>query len=78
VRNGTSWSQQQKLLPLDVVNGDLFRTSVAIDGDTIVAGAPAKTIGIAGRGAAYVFVRRCTNGNFVNAEMVKAFITAGE
>lgn len=61
VRNGTSWLQQQKLLPVDVVNGDLFGTSVAIDGDTIVAGAPSKTIGgSSGRGAAYVFVRSGT------------------
>jgi hypothetical protein len=61
VRNGASWSQQQRLLPTDVVNGDLFGISVAIDGDTIVAGAPSKTIsGTTGRGAVYVFVRSGT------------------
>lgn len=43
VRNGATWSEQQKLLPTDVVSGDLFGISVAIDGDTIVAGAPQRT-----------------------------------
>lgn len=58
VRNAGSWSQQQPLVPGDLVNGDRFGNSVAIDGDTVVVGAPIKTIGvIGGKGAAYVFVR---------------------
>ena len=63
VRNGATWSEQQKLLPADVVNGDTFGASVGVDVPrfsipTIVVGAPIKTIaGTAGKGAAYVFVR---------------------
>lgn len=69
VRNNGSWSQQQKLLPADIVNGDTFGASVAVDAltdpfsvanffTTIVVGAPVKNIaGTAGKGAAYVFVR---------------------
>ncbi|PYS68134.1 MAG: hypothetical protein DMF69_21055 [Acidobacteria bacterium] len=61
VRNGVSWSQQQALVPSDLVNGDRFGNSVAIDADTIVVGAPIKTIGVlSGKGAAYVFVRNGT------------------
>ncbi|MDQ3665657.1 MAG: hypothetical protein M3410_03485 [Acidobacteriota bacterium] len=61
VRSGASWSQQQQLIPADGVNGDDFAISVAIDADTVVVGAPSKTIGGAsGRGAAYVFVRSGT------------------
>ena len=63
VRIGASWSEQQKLLPADVINGDTFGASVGIDVPpfsipTIVVGAPIKNIGgTAGKGAAYVFVR---------------------
>lgn len=61
VRNGTTWSQEQKLLPADVINGETFGAAVAIDGDTIVVTAPIHKIGaIAGQGAAYVFVRNGT------------------
>lgn len=61
VRDAGSWSQQQALVPNDLANGDKFGNSVAIDGDTIVVGAPIKTIGvIGGKGAAYVFVRNGT------------------
>jgi len=61
VRGGSSWSQQQQLLPMDGVNGDDFATSVAIDADTVVVGAPSKTIGtLTAKGAAYVFVRSGT------------------
>ena len=55
VRNGTSWSEQQKLLPDGgVVNNDRFGFAVDIDGDTAVVGATGKNTN---RGAVYVFVR---------------------
>ncbi|PWT93941.1 MAG: hypothetical protein C5B55_03610, partial [Blastocatellia bacterium] len=62
VRTGaSSWAQQQKLLPADVVNGDTFGAAVAIDGDTAVVSAPIhKVNNIAGVGAVYVFVRNGT------------------
>ena len=39
-RSGTTWTEQQKLTASDGKANDLFGTSVAIDGDTVVAGAP--------------------------------------
>lgn len=62
VRNGAAWSQQQKLLPGDIINGDTFGAAVAIDGDTIVVSAPIHRVGVInGQGAVYVFVRNGTN-----------------
>jgi hypothetical protein len=58
VRNGTLWSQQQKLVAADGAVQDSFGFSVGISGDTVVVGAYGDTIGAnAGRGSAYVFVR---------------------
>ncbi len=56
-RAGTTWTEQQKLLPPDVVSGNSFGVSLAIDGDTAVAGAFAQN---SNRGAAYVFTRTGT------------------
>lgn len=67
-RSGTTWSQQAYLKASNT-NEDMFGTSVAISGDTIVVGAPyedSKVTGVNGNqndnsaesaGAAYVFVR---------------------
>lgn len=61
VRNGTGWTQQAKLTASDGDAGDAFGYSVALDGDTLVAGAVGRDQNIyAAYGAAYVFVR---NGN---------------
>jgi hypothetical protein len=61
VRSGPTWTQQQLLTVPDGVGGDIFGSSVAVSGDTVVAGAPAKTIGAnQGQGVAYVFVRTGT------------------
>jgi hypothetical protein len=58
VFNGSTWTQQAKLRPADTFpfSFQQMGTSVAIDGDTIVAGAPQ---GVAGRGA-YAFTRSGT------------------
>jgi uncharacterized protein (TIGR03437 family) len=48
-----SWSQQAKLTASDGVSGDQFGTSVSLDGQTAVIGAP----GNSAQGAAYVFVQ---------------------
>lgn len=57
VRSGGAWSQQQKLTASDGAHGDHFGSSVAINGDTAVVGAPQDDIGAsAEQGAAYVFV----------------------
>lgn len=49
------WTQQAKLVPADGFESDLFGAAVAIEGSTIVVGAPAAD-GVAS-GAAYVFVK---------------------
>jgi hypothetical protein len=63
-RSGTAWTQQQKLTASDAAVGDEFGSSVAIEGDTILAGArlddftqPASTLN---QGSAYVFRRSGT------------------
>src|SRR5262249_36999032 len=61
VRNWTSWSQQQKLIALSTSAGDRFGSAVAIDGDTVVVGAPFHDNGPnADQGIALVFVRSGT------------------
>lgn len=69
VRSGSTWTQQAYLKASNAKTGDGFGKSVAIDGDTIVVGAPdedacAATINAtpasydcAASGAAYVFAR---------------------
>jgi hypothetical protein len=53
--------QLAELTASDGVNGDALGISVAIDGNTIVVGAPGATINhSAGQGAAYVFVKPST------------------
>ncbi|HEX6972867.1 MAG TPA: Ig-like domain-containing protein, partial [Vicinamibacterales bacterium] len=60
VRNGTTWTQRAKLVPSVTRAGDEFGTSVAIDQDTIVAGANYHDDGAPDGGAAFVFVRNGT------------------
>ena len=58
VRSGGVWTQQQKLVASDARAGDRFGSSVAIDDETIVVGAPLDDgVGGADQGSAYVFVR---------------------
>ena len=68
VRSGGTWSQQAYLKASQVTAGDLFGQSVALDGDTVVVGAPGEDSSTTGinstpdeaatdAGAAYVFVR---------------------
>jgi glucose/arabinose dehydrogenase len=55
-RNGTSWSEAQNLFPNDGEESDFLASYVAIDGLTIVAGAPLGNIGSnPDQGAAYIF-----------------------
>ena len=58
VRSGTTWTQQQKLLPATRVARARFGASVSVLDDTILVGAWGdKNLASAGTGAAYVFVR---------------------
>jgi hypothetical protein len=57
-RGGGAWTQESTLVSLDLEAGDRFAGAVAVDGDTLVAGAVGKVLAGVGRaGAAYVFVR---------------------
>jgi len=53
-RNGTTWTEVQKLRASDSVEGDDFGFSVSIDGDYALIGA---LYGDNDRGAAYVFIK---------------------
>ena len=58
VRSGGTWTEQQKLTASDAAAIDQFGVSVAISGDTVVAGAYVDdTPAGADAGSAYVFVR---------------------
>ena len=55
VRRSGEWAQVAKLTAGDAAAGDLFGQSVAIDGDTVVVGAPGDDDGGSNSGSAYVF-----------------------
>jgi len=62
VRNGTTWTQQQKLIAFDGAASDFFGVSAGISGDTVVIGAPGdNTSGGTNAGSAYVYVRQGTS-----------------
>lgn len=62
VRSGAAWTEQSKLVASDGTAGDLFGSAVAISGDSLVVGAPMKSVGVhADQGQAYVFVRSGTS-----------------
>ena len=56
-RSGSSWTQQQKITASDAGPGDYLGWAVALDGDTVAAGACLDNIGASGSGAAYIFTR---------------------
>ena len=56
VFNGTSWSEEAKLLPSDGVAGDFFGTTVSLSGNRALVGAPFKAGTGMHSGAAYIFV----------------------
>jgi ATP-dependent DNA ligase len=61
-RSGNNWTQQAKLTAADGADGDLFGTSLAIYGDTVIVGAPHAEIGNSlYAGAAYIFTRSGSN-----------------
>lgn len=56
-RNGTTWSQQEKLTASDASAFDDFGVSVAVDGETAVIGAHIESDSGNASGSAYVFTR---------------------
>ncbi len=59
VRNGNTWTQQQKLLNGQGDASDMFGTSVAMSGDYALVGCPGYSIN-GNRGAAFIFKRNGT------------------
>lgn len=57
VRNGGTWTQQAKVVSHGGEENDVFGYSVALNGDTLVVGAPGRDNDFAAYGAAYVFRR---------------------
>lgn len=57
VYNFGTWTLQTKLTAGDGATGDKFGSSVAIDGNTIIVGAPRAGGANANQGAAYIFTR---------------------
>jgi hypothetical protein len=59
-RSGTTWSQQQKIEGSNAGTGDNFGHAVAIDGDTVIAGAYLEDTSDTNAGSAYIFTRSGT------------------
>ncbi|MGJ8726365.1 MAG: choice-of-anchor D domain-containing protein [Roseibacillus sp.] len=77
VRNGNNWTQEAYLKASNTARGDLFGSSVAVSGDTVIVGASGENSEAPGAnglngdfGAAYIFVR--TNGNWNQQASLKA------
>lgn len=64
---GAPWMEAAKLVNSDHATFDGFGTSLAIDGDRIVVGAPNPLGSAPGLGAAYLFVRR-SDGTWLEAQ----------
>ena len=59
-RSGTTWTEQVKLTASDGGAGEMFGTSVAIGGDSVIVGAQGATQGGDVSGGAYLFTRSGT------------------
>ena len=60
-RNGTTWTEEQKLKASDAAPDSAFGASVALNGQTIAIGAPSESSGALSSGAVYVFVNDGTS-----------------
>ncbi len=60
VRNGTTWTQQAKLMASDGAAGDTFGNNAVVSGDTVILGARRDDDNGSDSGSAYVFVRNGT------------------
>ncbi|MCP4700287.1 MAG: hypothetical protein GY862_26060 [Gammaproteobacteria bacterium] len=73
VRNGITWTQQQKLTVDDATAGSKFGHSISVSGETLLIGSPYNDSG-GGPGSAYVFAR---SGN-IWTQMQKLAANGGE
>ncbi len=76
-RTGTTWAEQARLATSVPAAGDLLGVSVAIELDTIVAGAPAANGAGVDSGAAHVFTRNAGVWS-VQGELTAADASAGD
>jgi hypothetical protein len=60
VRDGATWSEQQKLTASDGDDNDYFGYSVAVSGDKVIVGAYGNDDGGGSAGSAYIFARTGT------------------
>ena len=60
-RNGTTWTEEQKLKASDAAADSAFGLSVALSGQTVAIGAPGESSGALSSGAVYVFVNDGTS-----------------
>lgn len=67
VRDGSSWTQTAQVTPEDPGHFDLFAWDVALDGGTLVAGAPGDDDAGTDAGAAHVYVRASGQGAVADA-----------
>ncbi|MDX1708012.1 MAG: FG-GAP repeat protein, partial [Desulfobacterales bacterium] len=73
------FSSEQDLSASDAAAEDQFGDAVAVDGDTIVIGAPLVNLGTSDdAGAAYVFVRDPSTGVFTEQQKIEASDAAAE
>jgi len=72
VRNGVTWTEQQKLLPSDKKTNSYFGNSVAISGDTVVIGKYLDSTIAYQAGSAYVFVRNPITGVWTEQQKLVA------
>ena len=68
VQNGGIWTQGQVLTADDGASNDLFGTSLALDGDTAIVGAPTLTYNFNHAGWAYVFTS--SNGTWTQGQKI--------
>lgn len=78
VRNGSTWTQETKLVASDFAANDIFGFAVAISGNTVVVGAPQEDTGGDNAGAVYVFTRSASNTWSQQAKLVASDDQAGD
>ena len=62
IRSGPVWTQQAVIYPTGAHLGDLFGSSIALDGNVALIGAPWDDVGeLENAGSAYVFERNGSN-----------------
>ena len=73
------WSQLQKLTAGEANADDRLGTSVSLDANTIITGAPRyDTVGFVDNGAAYVFTRESAAANFSQKQILTAVFPASD